>query len=368
MINGIFGKKECFLVSMMVIFLLLNGFTVCNSAAPPKVKELKWATVLPESDYNLQSVKQLRNDIEAFTNGSIKPTVYAAGVIAEIKDLPELCRTGAIEMTSTAPVHYPSLFPLNGVLTIFPIVFKSPEQAVYTWRGLLRDIPEMQGEYAKQNQYCLNRSTMAPYVTLSKKPIRNLADLKGLKIRDFPGKYFPNMLRKVGASSNPIPTAEIFEGLSRGLLDAVMTNVSVIESLRFYEAAKYVGLPIGTFIAYHNSINLDVWNSFTPEIKEAFTRAAIKWGVRDLELQSTVESKSIESLKKKGVQFIEFDQKDRNNLLAMGGDPWMAAKDYLVNDLKVDESVANRFIKRWHELTDEYEQKYLSTGKKWEYQ
>ena len=363
--NGIFGKKECFSVAVMVIFLLLNISTVCDAAAP--VKGLKWATIFPESDYNLPTVKQFGNDIEAFTHGSIKPTVYPTGVITEIKDLPEVCRTGAVEMSSAAPANYPSLFPLNGVLTMFPIVFKNPEQAAYVWRGLSRDIPEIQGEYAKQNQYCLNRSTMARSLTLSKKPIRNLADLKGLKIRDFPGKYFPGMLRKAGASSNPIPMAEVFEGLSRGLLDAAMVSAPVIESLRFYEAAKYLGMPIGSFIGYHNSINLNVWNSFTPETRNAFNRAAIEWGIRDLELQSTTEEKSIESLKKKGVQLIEFDQKDWKTMLETGGNPWEAAKDFLVNDLKVNESVVNRFIKRWRELADEYEQKYLSAGKKWEY-
>jgi len=365
--NGIFGKKECFLVTVMVIFLLLTGFTVSNAAAPPKVKELKWASLFPESDYNIPSMKEFCKNVETSTNGSIKPIFYPAGVIAEVKDLSEVCRTGAIEMTTTAPLHYPSIFPLNSSLQMFPVAFKTPEQAAYVWRGLFRDLPEIQGEYTKQNQYCLNRTVMARYVTLSKKPIRNLADLKGLKIRDFPGRYFPEMLRKAGASSNPIPMAEVFEGLSRGLLDAAMLNAPAIESLRFYEVAKYVGLPVGTFIAFHVSINLDVWNSFTPEIKKVFMQAANEWGASNLTLQLTAENSSIEFLKKKGVQFIEFDQKDWKTLLAMGGDIWMAAKDVLVNNLKVNESVANRFIKRWQELADEYEQKYLATGKKWEY-
>ena len=45
-------------------------------------------------------------------------------------------------------------------------------------------------------------------------------------------------------------------------------------------------------------------------------------GNRDLEFQSTIEEKSIEFLKKKGVQLIEFDQKDWKTLLAIGGDIW----------------------------------------------
>jgi hypothetical protein len=45
----------------------------------------------------------------------------------------------------------------------------------------------------------------------------------------------------------------------------------------------------------------------------------------------------------------------------------VAAKDSLVKDLKVDGAVADRFLKRWRELNDEYETKYMRAGKKWDY-
>jgi TRAP-type C4-dicarboxylate transport system substrate-binding protein len=368
MMNDNFRNKKCYLVALVVFSIIVSGLTIGSALAQPKVKELKWASLFPEGDYNIQTMKQFCDSVNNYTNGSVKITFYSVGQIADVKELVEVVRTGAIAMGTTAPVHYPSVFPFNSVLQMYATAFKSPEQAAYIWRGLYRDIPEIQEEYAKQNQYCLNRTVLAKYVTLSKKPIRNLEDLKGLKIRDFPGKYFPAMMRKVGASSNPIPMADAYEGLSRGLIDAAMMNTPTIESLKFYETAKYICMPVGTFIAFHVSINLDVWNSFTLEIKKAFIRAANEWGANNLELQLTMENKSNEFLKTKGVQFIEFDQKDWKKLLAMGGDIWLAAKDFLVNDLKVNESVVDKFIKRWRELTDEYDQKYTSTGKKWKYE
>ena len=365
--TGSSRKKECCIVAMMVFFLFFIGFDVCKAAAPPKVKELKWATFFPEADYNAQLLKQLRNDIEAHTHGAIKPKLYYAGQIAETKDLPGLCRSGAVEMTTSAPLQYPSIFPLNTVLQMVQLVFKTTEQVAYTWRGLLRDVPEIQGEYAKQNQYCLTRACLSMYYTLSKKPIRNLADLKGVKIRALPGKHASELMKSIGATPIMIAPAEIYEGLMRGVLDAVMMPVQAFESLRFYEAAKYVSLPYGANPGFYTNINLDVWNSFTPEIKGAFTKAAMEYGVRDLELQVGSENKSIESLKKKGVQFIEFDKKDLETLIAKAGDPWAAAKDYAINELKADAAVVDKLVKRWRELTDEYNQRYLSTGKKWEY-
>jgi hypothetical protein len=71
-------------------------------------------------------------------------------------------------------------------------------------------------------------------------------------------------------------------------------------------------------------------------------------------------------LKEKGVQFLEF--KDWDAMIAKAGDPWVAAKDSLIKDLKVDSAVADRFVKRWHELSDEYRKNYSSTGKQWKYE
>jgi len=150
-------------------------------------------------------------------------------------------------------------------------------------------------------------------------------------------------------------------------MDGTVVNPQFMESLKLYEVAKYVSFPFGSLVGWQVTVNLNVWNSFTPEIKDAFTRAAIQFGARDLDLNLTSEKKSIEVLKQKGVQFIEIDDKVYKAFMDKAGDPWAAAKDSLINDLRVDSGVADRFLKRWRELSDEYEKRYLSTGKKWEY-
>ncbi len=360
------ANKRSYLLFPILLGLILNSFVVCSVLAQTKPKELKWATFFNETDYNAPTLKMFRDDITSFSNGAVKPRLYWSGEIAELKDLPSLNGGGAIEMTSTAPANYPSLFPLNGVLTMFPVIFKHPAQAAYTWRGLFRDLPEVQAEYAKQNLYCLNRSSMGMYFTISKKPIRKLADLKGMKIRGVPGKYFAEMLKSAGAIPLATPAPEIYEALMRGVLDAVMINPQSMDAMRLYEVAKYVSMPVGTIVGFHNTINLDLWKGLAPETRDAITQAAFKWGERDLKLQIETSDRAVESLKKKGVQFIEFDPKDWQNLLAKGGDPWTAIRDELIT-LRVTPAVADKYTKRIRELTQEHEQNYLSKKKNWEY-
>ena len=353
------------LFGFMIIFsIICFGLT----SAPAEAKVLKWAVFVPQMAYDSPPLKQFVKDIETYTNGEIEIRIFWPGEAANVKEMPELTRRGSLEMTTTAPVFYPSIFPINVALQSFPMVFKSPEQATYAWRGLFREFPELQKEFTDFNQYCLNRGTLAMYDTLSKKPLRTVADLKGVKLRFLPGKYCADILRKAGGVPIVNPISEVYEGLMRGSLDAVSLNLQVFDSLKFYETAKYVGLSVGTPVGYWISINLDVWNGFSPKIKEAFTRASNEWGARLLELILSSKDESIKNLKAKGVQFIDFDQKGWNDLVYSVGDPWVVAKDYMIKDLKVDAALTERFLKRWHELVDEYEENYASTGKKWKYE
>ena len=353
------------LFGFMVIFPIIFFCLTPNSA---ESKDLKWAVFVPQNAYDSPPLMQFIKNIETYTNGEIKIKIFWPGEIADVKEMPELTRRGSLDMTTTAPVFYPSIFPLNVALQSFPMVFKSPEQATYTWRGLLRDIPELQKEFTDFNQYCLNRGTLAMYDTLSKKPLRTVADLKGVKLRFLPGKYMADILRKAGGVPIVNPISEVYEGLMRGSLDAVSLNLQVFDSLKFYEAAKYVSLSVGTPVGYWISINLDVWNGFSPKIKEAFTRASNEWGASLMDLVLSSKEESIKNLKAKGVQFIDFDQKAWNDLVYSVGDPWVVAKDYLSKDLKVDAALSERFINRWHELVDEYEKNYASAGKTWKYE
>jgi TRAP-type C4-dicarboxylate transport system substrate-binding protein len=367
---GNVGRNKT-VILLVAIFAILFSVVVCCSnimAAETKVRELKWAVFVPENAFDAPPLKRFTEDVERYTNGAVKIRIYWPGQIAEVKEMPELVRRGSLDMSTSAPTFYPAQFPLNVTLQSFPMLFKSTEQATYVWRGLLRDIPEVQKEFANLNQRCLNRGSLALYYTLTKKPVHTPADFKGMKIRALPGKYFADIMQKAGAASVVNPIAEVYEGLMRGALDGVMLNLQVFDTLKYYETAKYVGLNAGTPVGYWISINSDLWNSFDAKTKDAFNRATMEWGARLMELILSTGDSATKSLKEKGVQFIDFDQKAWDALIASVGEPWAMAKDYLTNDLKVDAKLAELFVKRWHELADEYDKNYAKTKKVWKYQ
>jgi len=364
--RGLKRDGSCFL-AVSVVILILVGFNFCLAADTPKPREMKWALFLAENTYQNQLIKKWRDSIETYSNGAVKIRIYWVGQMAETKDLPELVRTGAIDMMTTGANFNQSVYPLNSTMQGFPMLSRGTERSAYIGYGLLRDLPEVQAEFAKNNEYCLNKATLAEYVLVSKKPIRTLEDFKGKKLRTMPGKYTSEWMKALGAMNHDVPMSDIYESLMRGVLDGVVSNASFIDSLKFYEVAKYVSFSYGNLIGWQTSVNLNVWNSFTPEVKNAFIRATREFNVADLELNLTMDEKSKESLKKKGVEFIQIDEKMHKAFLDKGGDPWKGARDAMVTSLKVDPAVADKFLKRWRELGDEYDRLYARTGKKWGY-
>jgi hypothetical protein len=77
---------------------------------------------------------------------------------------------------------------------------------------------------------------------------------------------------------------------------------------------------------------------------------------------------SLDQLEAKGVQFLEFNQKDWEAMLSEALDPWETGKALLTDEFKVDPALANRFINHWDELKDEYASKYMATGRQWRYE
>jgi TRAP-type mannitol/chloroaromatic compound transport system substrate-binding protein len=107
-----------------------------------------------------------------------------------------------------------------------------------------------------------------------KRPIDSVEDLRGLKIR-MPG-IGGEVLRRVGASAVAIPGGEIYAALQSGAIDgAEWVGPWNDLAFGFYREAKYYYWPgfhePGAQVAV--GVNLDLWNSFTPQ-EQAIVRAA----------------------------------------------------------------------------------------------
>ena len=79
-------------------------------------------------------------------------------------------------------------------------------------------------------------------VVTSKKEIKTVADLKGLKIRTIPTPVFVGAVNAMGASATPMNFGEVYTSLQSGVLDGYEHTATTTASFKFYEIAKYYAM------------------------------------------------------------------------------------------------------------------------------
>lgn len=339
------------LVCVLGAVILVAGYTQ-NTQAAAQQKELKWATFLPKGSARVMGLEPFKWAIEKFSGGAIKLKLYYSGEIAETKDLPDLCRTGTIDMISIAPNYHSKLFPLAAALQDFPVLIPIEEIEEELWMTMMAEIPEMTEEWSAQNMKLLARALGGNYYTISKKPIRRMDDLKGMKIRISGGRYTAELNKAGGAISVHVSSPEIYEALMRGTVDAVQYGLSSHYSYKFWEIAKYMGYPMGCIVLFANVINLDTWKSLTPEMQHALNEAALYYIQKDAQLFYKERAEATDLLKSKGVQFIDFPKKDWERILKTAGDPWEALRKDMKGVNKAD--AGEKMIRIWKRVLSKY--------------
>jgi TRAP-type C4-dicarboxylate transport system substrate-binding protein len=106
------------------------------------------------------------------------------------------------------------------------------------------------------------------------KPIRTLADFKGVKMRAS-GRTQTTALRDLGGSPLTLSMAEIEEALSRGTVDAIMTSKSFGAERGLTALSKYVSIwPITPIFPQVIAVNLKAWDRLSPQQKDGLLRAS----------------------------------------------------------------------------------------------
>ncbi len=141
--------------------------------------------------------------------------------------------------------------------------------------------------------------------TLTKKPVKHPADLKGMRIR-VPDSV-PNilMMEALGASATPLVMNEIYPALQQGTIDGLENPLTTILGGHWQEVAKNIVLDGHTYDINSMVCGTAFWNSLTKEQQDLLTKTAIEAGEYQNKVMMEQTSKAQEALESDGVTFTE---------------------------------------------------------------
>lgn len=178
--------------------------------------------------------------VEERTGGRIKIEVYHSSQLGQEKAVIEGVQFGAIDFTRV------SISPLSAFAPAFDAL-----QMPYLYRGEEHMWKVLNGSIGEE---FLSSLEPANFVGLawydsgarnfynSKKEIKSVADLKGMKIRVQESQLMMGLVSALGAVPTPMPFGEVYSALQTGVIDGAENNWPSYFSTSHYEVAKYFTL------------------------------------------------------------------------------------------------------------------------------
>jgi TRAP-type C4-dicarboxylate transport system substrate-binding protein len=137
-----------------------------------------------------------------------------------------------------------------------------------------------------------------------KKPVRNLDDLKGLKMRAT--SSFAVTMKALGGTPVPLEMADVYESMRRGVIDGIYGPLEQLKGWKTGELVKYVtaSWKVGNGSCFYVIMNKDRWNALPPDIKKIFDEVAAQYREKYLRMWNEIDIEGREALKSQGGQII----------------------------------------------------------------
>ena len=147
-------------------------------------------------------------------------------------------------------------------------------------------------------------------LTNSKRPIKTLEDLKGLKIRTLQSPASIDFFRELGANASPLPWSELFVALETKAFDGQENPVVLMYTQRFYEVQKYMTMTSHMYFPLLFAVSKKWHDKLTPDEQAILRNAAVQTKTYQRKLAGDDVDKAIAGFKEHKVQIDELPPAD----------------------------------------------------------
>lgn len=264
--------------------------------------ELRSADVHNSDEYpTVAAVKHMSKLLEERSKGKFKIKVFNKGALGSEKETLDQVKIGALDMNRVNISTLNSLCPKSLVPTM-PFLFNSIEHMRKSLDGPAGD--EILKGCESEGLVGLAFYDSGARSIYAKKPVRTVADVKGLKIRVQQSDLWVALVSAMGANATPMPTGEIYTALKTGVIDAAENNIPSYEGFKHYEAVKIYSKTQHSMAPEMLVMSKAVFDKLTPD-EQAMFRAAAKESVKfQRQKWDEQEVKALEIVTKAGAQIV----------------------------------------------------------------
>ena len=294
-------RKGYLIVALMCVLALSAVMAAGKPAAA--AAEYTWSFAQPWTRLLTDaSFTKFCERVKEYSGGRIEIKFFPSGQLGSHDENFHAMQEGSLEIGVFSP--YPTLIPGGCVPNMTWIIvnwdemrlaYRQPDGILY--RVMKDAFDEVEGHMlfaCSQGAYGLGNN---------KRPIRTTDDFANMKLRVSAStggvKTLANMGKGKGLTLETIPWGELYNALSRGVVDGCWTMWASLVEERHCEVLKHFSdlnfIWDGTYVV----MNKELWNKLPDDLKQAVTKASLETEAELLAVQEKAEKTFVEKLKER---------------------------------------------------------------------
>jgi TRAP-type mannitol/chloroaromatic compound transport system substrate-binding protein len=316
------GKRVLFFAIALMVAVALAAPALAQQAP------IKWKaqTLWNAQERPQKTFEDFCKRVKVLTNGRLEIEPFPAGAIVPVNESLTALQGNVLQAIHVWPGYFSGRNPAFAALSDFIFAYEQPWEldAFMHYKGGLEMLREL---YKPFSVYTVGVMCWGVESWPSKKPIRNMDDFKGLKIRE-PQGMEAEFMAKAGASVVVLPGTEVFSAMDKGVIDAtnwgtasINDKTGIHQVAPFFTYPGFHSMPVGDF-----TVRQADWDKLPADIKEILTTACREWAWDTIEKVAMDDAKLVSEAKSKGYTPIAWAPEDRAKARKLAHEIWQGWK------------------------------------------
>ncbi|MBD1383339.1 TRAP transporter substrate-binding protein [Metabacillus arenae] len=285
--------------------------TNANAAGENRTLSIKLAHVTNDQSAIHKGSIKFKELVEKESNGKMKVEVIPGGQLGSEKDLVESTKLGTVDITIPSAAVLSNFVPKVAVLTLPYVIKGSNEAEKYeslkklsgseVFKEIEKDTDAVGLKLFPEAVWWVGDR----HVTTKDKPIKTLADLKGVKIRTPDAAAHTEPFKVLGANVTAMNITEVYYSLKTGALEAQENSINQIYTNKFHEVQKYVNLTGHMTQNELPVLNKQWWDGLSKDQQSIIEKAMFDAGVYMSDLQLKQNEEELKILQDNGMEVVE---------------------------------------------------------------
>ena len=255
-----------------IILLVAAAVTLVSWTAAQAATGLTYSIFFPPTHAQAKAAESWAKEIEKRSAGRVKISLFPGGTLTPADQCYDGVVKGISDIGMSAFAYTRGRFPQMEALDL-PLGY--PNGLVAT--RVANAFYQAQKPKALENVKVLYLHAHGPGLLHTKKPVKTLEDLKGMKIRST--GFSAKVVSALGAVPVAMPQGETYEALSKGTADGTIGPIEVLKGWKQGEVIKSTTdcHDVGYTTAFFVVMNLKKWNALSPEVRKVFEDVSREW-------------------------------------------------------------------------------------------